>query len=390
VRRELLISVGPGEWRAALLEDSAAVELYVERGDSPPPGSIFLGRVIRLLPGLDGALVDIGTERAGFLPLRRGEKRPAQGARIIVQLRRETQQDKGALLSTRIIQPAGWPESEPVFADADRAEPPVQLYPKPSFAGLLALRLPTLPDAIVADDASAIAELRATLPDVPVAHCNPEDWPSDLDALFEVALSPSLALPGGGSIHFAETRAAMLIDVDTGTPEAGSFERAALTVNLTAAEAIARQLRLRQTGGGVIVDFAALEGRAARDKVRQVLAKGLAPDPAEPQILGWTRLGHLELVRPRRGRALSAAMLEAGSVRKTAVALAFEALRLLQHEARWRPAASWRMVVSPPLAAALRGAAARGLQSLEERLSRRIAIETRPEHEVRDFDIAPV
>jgi Ribonuclease G/E len=388
VRHELLISASPGEWRAALLEDGAAVELYVERGDSPPPGSIFVGRVIRLLPGLGAVLVDIGAERPGFLPLRRGEQVPAEGARAIVQLRREAQLDKGALLSTRIVPSAGLPQ--PLRTDEDRRDPPAQLYPTANFAGALALRLPMIPDGIITDDVAPVTELRAAFPDSAVAHRGSEDWPVDLDALFETALSPTLKLPAGGSIHIAETGAAALIDIDTGTPEAGSFQRTALAVNLAAAEAIARQLRLRQIGGGVIVDFAALEGRAARDKVRQALATALAADPAEPQILGWTRLGHLELVRPRRGRALSAAMLEPGSARKTTLALAFEALRALQREARARPAANWRMTVTPAVAAALHGTVAQGLQSLEERLGRRIAITTKPEGDTQDFDIAPV
>jgi ribonuclease G len=390
LHRELLISTGPGEWRAALLEDGTAVELYVERGGSPPPGSIFVGRVIRLSPGLDAVLVDIGVQRPGFLPLRRGEQPPSEGARVIVQLRREAQQDKGALLSMRIGAVAGVPDSARLLVDADRLDPPAPLYPGPGFAGALVLRLPMMPDAIVADDVAAIPELRAAFPDAAVAHRSAEDWPLDLDALFETALSPTLALPGKGSIHLAETRAATLIDVDTGTPEAGSFERAALAVNLAAAEAIARQLRLRQIGGGAVVDFAALEGRAARDKVRQALATALASDPAEPQILGWTRLGHLEVVRPRRGQPLSDAMLDPGSARKTAVALAFEALRALQREARARPAANWRMTVTPAIVAALRGTAARGLKSLEERLGRHITITTSPEDDTGDFDIASV
>ncbi|HEX6443357.1 MAG TPA: ribonuclease E/G [Stellaceae bacterium] len=390
MRRELLISAGPGEWRAALLEDGAAVELYLERGDLPAPGSVFVGRVIRVLPGLDAALVDIGTERPGFLPSRRGEKPPEEGARVVVQLRREAQQDKGALLSARIIRPAGSLELGALLADADRLDPPAQLYPKPNLSGGMALRLLTRPDAIVTDDVGEIPELRTAFPDVAVARLDPEVWPVDLDALFEAALSPTLTLPGGGSIHIAETRAATLIDVDTGIPEAGSFERAALAVNLTATETIARQLRLRQIGGGVVVDFAGLEGRVARDEVRQALAAALAVDPAKPQILGWTRLGHLEVVRPRRGRPLSAAMLEPESTRKTVVAVAFEALRALQREARARPAANWRITASLAVAAALRGAAARGLKSLEERLGRRIAIATEPEDDIRDFDIAPV
>src|SRR5207302_766638 len=65
---DLLIGAGPGEWRAAWVEAGAAVELYVERGDTAPAGSIHLGRVVRRTPGLDAVLVDIGHERPGFLP----------------------------------------------------------------------------------------------------------------------------------------------------------------------------------------------------------------------------------------------------------------------------------------------------------------------------------
>src|SRR5438477_1434132 len=122
LRRELLISAGPGEWRAAWVEDGAAAELHVERGDAPPPGSIFVGRVLRVLPGLDAALVDIGAERPGFLPLRQGETRPDEGARMTVQLRREAQQDKGALLSRRSARPSGSPEMEPLPPEAGRLD----------------------------------------------------------------------------------------------------------------------------------------------------------------------------------------------------------------------------------------------------------------------------
>jgi ribonuclease G len=390
LRRELLIAVGPGEWRAAWIEDGVAAELHLERGDSNPPGAVFLGRVVRLLPGLDAALVDIGGDRPGFLPLRAGETRPDEGARIVVQLRREAQQDKGALLSTRIVPPAGMPDLQHRLGDMAGRDPPAQLFPKPGFAGALALRLPAMPDTLVADDPAIIRELRDAFPAGEVAQRSAKDWPFDLDALFEAALTPTLALPGGGAIHIAETRAAVLIDVDAGTPEAGSADRAALAVNLAAATAIARQLRLRQLGGGVVVDFVGLEGRGLRERVRQAVATALAPDPAQPRILGWTRLGHLELVRPRRGRPLGEAILEPGVSRKSAAASAFEALRAVQREARARPAANWRLTVGPGVALALRGAAAAGLRSLEEKLGRRIAIESKAENDAQPFDIAPV
>jgi ribonuclease G len=247
-----------------------------------------------------------------------------------------------------------------------------------------------MPDQIVADEAAIVRELRQAFAGVEVAQRRAEEWPLDLDGLFETALSSNLALSGGGSMHIAETHAAVLVDVDTGTPEAGSFERAALAVNLAAAVAIARQLRLRQLGGGIVIDFAALEGRGPREQVRQAVTAALAGDPAEPRVLGWTRLGHLELVRQRRGRPLSEAMLEVGSGRKNAVALAFEALRVLQREARMNPPANWRLTVAPAIEAVLRGPAAAGLKSLEQRLGRSIAIAVKPAGDAQPFDIAPV
>ncbi len=363
---DLLIGAGPGEWRAAWVEAGAAVELYVERGDTAPAGSIHLGRVVRRTPGLDAVLVDIGGERPGFLPLGdAADQRLDEGARVIVQVRREAQQDKGARLSARIAPRQGLDPAQ-LAARAARLDPPAQLEPPPGFGGALALRLPARPEHILTDDAAIPRDLREAFPESEIAHRAIENWPLDLDAAFAVALAPSLALSGGGRIHIAETRAAVLIDVDSGTPDATSAERAAIAANLSAAQTIARQLRLRQA-----------------------MAAALAGDPAEPQVLGWTRLGHLEIVRPRRGRPLSEAMLEPGNVGKSSAALAFEALRLLQREARARPAANWRLVVAPAVEAALHGPAAAGLRALESRLGRHIAIAAEPGRAPTAFDIAP-
>ena len=385
----LLIAAGPGEWRAAWGEDGAAVELYVERGDTPPAGSIHLGRVVRRTPGLDAVFVDVGAERPGFLPVgdARKELRLDEGARVVVQVRREAQQGKGARLSARINPKPGGPDLQQLAAEAARYEPPRQLDPPAGFVAALALRLPTAPEQVITDDAGVIPELRRAFPGAEVAHRSAEDWPIDLDAEFAAALAPSLGLPGGGTIQIAETAAAVLIDVDTGTPDEGSAERGALAANLAAVQAIARQLRLRQLGGGIIVDFVGLEGRGAREKVRQALAAALAGDPAAAQVLGWTRLGHLEIVRPRHCRPLSEAMLEPQSFGKSSLALAFEALRLVQREARANPAADWLLVVSPAIEAALRGAAVAALRALEARLGREIAIAVGPSPDRSPFDI---
>ncbi len=460
--RELLISAGPGEWRAALLEEGVPVELFVERGDRGEAGSIHLGRVRQLVPALGAALVDIGGDRPAFLPqsevLPRG-KRLYEGERVIVQIRREAQAGKaarvtmaailrgrlvelivgrpgsadGTALLTQLAPTLTLPRSreremdslprgngggqgwglrflEPAPADAlaaeaaalarrwceiaDRAsrlEPPARLDPVASFAAALARSMPAAPDEILVDDPAAIPELRPAFPDSSVAHRPETEWPIDLDAAFDEALSATLALPGGGSVHFEATRAGVLIDVDTGTQETGSPERTGMMANLAAAATIARQIRLRNLGGGIVVDFVGMDRRSAREKLRAALAEVLAPDPAAPQLLGWTRLGHFELVRPRRGRPLAEALLEprsGGVLVKTAVTVAHEALRALRRAARAQPGRRWRLTVAPDVAAALAGAAADAVRQAEQRFARSIVIETDPGYERERFQIS--
>jgi ribonuclease G len=473
--RDLLIAAGPGEWRAALLEDGAAVELRVERGEASEAGSIHLGRVLRLLPALGAALVDIGGERPAFLPhseiVPRG-RRLEEGERVVVQIRREAQGGKTARASMRtalrgslieliaggsglsgdnqlssedrahfmaaveafthpamrasgnagegadprttirgeagegvvgfrVLEPA---PAAPLIAEAaalrrrwheirKRAlelDPPVRLAPPATFAAALAGTLPAV-ERIVVDDPAAIPEIRAAFPNA-VATCRPAaEWPIDLDPLFDRALSPTIALAGGASVHIEATRAAILIDVDSGTPETGSPERTALAVNLAAAEIIARQIRQRNLGGAIVVDFVGLDDRGARERVRGALARVLAADPARPQILGWTRLGHLELVRPRRIRPLSEALLEpapGGALVKSAVTVALEALRALRREERAQPGRRWRLTVAPEVAEALAGSAAAGLHGLEQRLGRKIEIA--PGRAREGFQIVPL
>jgi Ribonuclease G/E len=365
LRRELIIAAGPGEWRAALVDDGSAVELYVERGDRRRAGSIHAGRVVRVAKGLDSAFVEIGDDRPGLAPRResRGLDAPGldapgldapgldEGARVLVEIRREALPDKGPRLTTRLTRPIADPG----------LDPPAQLYPAPGFAAALALALPGPPDRVVADDASIVPELRTAFPDTEIAR----ETLLDLAAEFAAALAPSLELPAGGLVHIAETRAATMIDVDTGTPETGSAARNALAGNLEAAQAIARHVRLRNLGGGIVVDFVGLEGKVPREQVRQALADALAPDPAKPQCLGWTRLGHIEIVRPYRAPSLCAQLGD------PALTQAFAALRAI---ARAQPAARWRLTVSPRVATALRGSAAVALAALETRVGSAISI----------------
>ena len=373
MRRELVIAAGPGEWRAALVEDGEPVELRVERGDRVEAGSIHLGRVVRLLPALGAAQVDIGGTRPAFLPLSqifpRG-RRLAEGERVVVQIRREAQGGKAAQLTTAVEEQAN------IAIAAAQFDPPQRLFPAPSFAAALAGVFPAI-DRILVDEPGSIPEIRAAFPGSIVAHLPESEWPFDLDALFEEALSTTITPPGCGSIHFEPSRAAVLIDVDSGTPEGGSPERTAAAVNLAAAAAIARHIRLRNLAGGIVIDFVGLDDHRARERVRATLARCLARDRLQPQILGWTRLGHLELVRRRRTRPLADALLEAapgGAFVKTAATVAYEALRAVRRAARAQPRHGWQLSLAPEVAAVLDGEAAAALREVEQRLGRSVTI----------------
>jgi Rne/Rng family ribonuclease len=455
---ELLIAAGPGEWRAALLEDGIPVELFVERGDRSEAGSIHLGRVHRLLPALCAMLVDIGADRPAFLPQNevfpRG-RRLDEGERVIVQIRREAQGGKAASVTTALalrgklielrsggrgivggetLSPEdrarllaaveGWTEepswgnsvgikllgSAPVetliaaatdllrrWADickrASELQPPMRLDPPATFAAALSSALPVPPTRIFTDDPASIPELREAFPGVVAQHRSEPAGPIEFDDTFDRALSRTFALDGGGWVNIEATRAGVMIDVDSGTPETGSPERVGLAVNLAAASAIAREIRLRSLGGGIVIDFVGLSHRGLRERVRDALTEELALDPACPQILGWTRLGHLELLRPRRRRPLSETLLEprsGGPLVKTAVTVAHEALRALRREARAQPGRSWRLTIAPDVAAAFSGGAAAALRALEDRFGRKIAIGADPSTDRERFQITPV
>ncbi len=387
MRRELVIAAGPGEWRAALVEDGQPVELLVERGEGMGAGSLYLGRVFRLLPALGAALVDIGGERPAFLShddIEPRGRRLDEGERVVVEIRREAQGGKPPRLT---MAATGGRLGDRV----EGHDPPARLAPAATFAAALANVAGPI-EHILVDDIAAVPELRAAFVGSDIA-AQPEAVERiDMDALFDRALSPTVALEGSGSAHFETTRAAVLIDIDSGTPETGSPERTALAANLAAAAVVAREIRRRNLGGGIVIDFVGLDRPAARERVRAALATAMMPDPMQPQILGWTRLGHLELVRPRRRRPLAEAMLEpapGGAMRKTAATVAYEALRRLAREARLAPGSRRRLIVAPDVAAALSGPAAPAVGALEARLLRPIEIAIELARRRDRFEIAP-
>jgi Ribonuclease G/E len=129
--------------------------------------------------------------------------------------------------------------------------------------------------------------------------------------------------------------------------------------------------------------------RRDRDEVLAAFAAALAGDPAAPQLLGWTRLGHVELTR-RRGRPPLLEILcrrrTEGGWLKSAETIALEALRLAAREAALRPPRAPTLVVHPEVAAALSTITATARRAFEAALARPLAIIADPTLRREAFD----
>ena len=134
----------------------------------------------------------------------------------------------------------------------------------------------------------------------------------DVEGQIDTALAPRIVLESGVQVLFEPGETLTAIDVDSASAggRQGRAPRRPVEVNLEAAPAIAQQLRLRNIAGAVVIDFVTMRSTYDRDKVQAALAETLAEDPVPTQLYGFTRLGHFELTRARRGATL-AAQLEA-------------------------------------------------------------------------------
>jgi len=134
----------------------------------------------------------------------------------------------------------------------------------------------------------------------------------DVESQIDTALAPRIVLESGVEVLFEPGETLTAVDVDSASAggRQGRAPRRPVEVNLEAAPAIAQQLRLRNIAGAVVIDFVTMRSTYDRDKVQAALAEVLAGDPVPTQLYGFTRLGHFELTRARRGATL-AAQLEA-------------------------------------------------------------------------------
>jgi Rne/Rng family ribonuclease len=273
-------------------------------------GAVFLGRVAKIEPSLHAAFVEIGLDRPGLLPLKKQGRQPNEGEAMVVQVRRDERDGKGARLSASI-------QTETAYADMlAKAVPPACLVPAPNaWQACLAGLDPDSIDEVICDRRVDVGAVQAWCahhaPELAarVRHLAQRDWDperAEFDEQIAAALEESVTLPCGGNLLIEPVRTLTAIDVNsaTATRRAG-IELTALTVNLEAAAEVPRQLALRNLGGIVVVDFIDIDHRAKREQILQQLREAAIVDPAIEWIGNMSRLGLVEILRRRRGLTLA-------------------------------------------------------------------------------------
>ena len=452
MQQDILINWSPQETRVAIVEHGAVQELHVERAlERGLVGNIYLGKVARVLPGMQSAFIDIGLERAAFLhvgdlwqkplegeglpahrnggPPRPIEKQVFEGQTLMVQVIKDPIGTKGARLSTQ-ISIAGrllvfLPQDDhvgvsqkipPAERDALRARLQALVGDKSIGGGggfILRTNGEDSTDAELAEDIAYLRKTWARIKEASVKLPAGSLLHQDLDLLQRVlrdlvsdhtqtirldsmeqfhrlrafgqefmpaaagklqhykgerpifdlysideevakALGRRVELKSGGYLIVDQTEALTTIDVNTGGyVGARNFDDTIFKTNLEAAQAIARQLRLRNLGGIIIVDFIDMVRDDHQQAVLSEFKKQLARDRVKTMSSGtFSQLGLVEMTRKRPRESLAHMLCEPceacqgkGSV-KTARSVCYDILREILREARQFNPREFRVVAS--------------------------------------------
>ncbi len=452
MQQDILINWSPQETRVAVVEHGAVQELQVERTlERGLVGNVYLGKVARVLPGMQSAFIDIGLERAAFLhvadlmssinsrhaaadapattaapqPI---EKQLFEGQAVMVQVLKDPIGTKGARLTAQISiagrllvflpqdKHIGVSQKIPLQQREDlRQRMQALTGDLGDLAGGFILRT-NAEDALDAELSEDIAYLRkawARIKDASVRLAPASVLHQDLNLLQRVlrdmvvegtqtiridsreqfenlksfaaefmpatlqklqlyggerpifdlfnidediarALGRRVDLKSGGYLIIDQTEALTTVDVNTGGfVGARNFDDTIFKTNLEASQAIARQLRLRNLGGIVIVDFIDMMKENHRDAVLAEFQKQLARDRIKTNVNGFSALGLLEMTRKRTRESLAHQLCEpcaeciGKGVVKTARSVTYDILREILREARQFNPREFRVVASP-------------------------------------------
>ena len=394
---ELLINVSDFETRVALIDQGVASEVHLARANNYSlTGNIYLGRVERIIPGMQAAFVDVGLERPGFLHARdidalkvpADEPRPEHrdirellrtGQDIMVQIAKDPISSKGARLTTQVaiasrhlvimpfndhigisqrIDEEDEKERLRALIDTLRTKQDLQVgfIARTSAEGVAADALDVdmrflvrmwdrilenrhaggCPSAvyheiplhirvvrelagpnlqrIIIDHQPTFGRVRDFVNEFLPEFSDRLELYSDSRPLFERygvedelrgALDKKVTLKCGGHLVIEQTEAMITIDVNTGKYLGGdNLEDTVYRANLEAAQTIPRQLRLRNLGGIVVIDFIDMQDEEHQRQVLRTLEKACDADAARIRIEGFSSLGLVQLSRKRTRESL--------------------------------------------------------------------------------------
>ena len=484
---EILINVTPQEARVAMLEQGVVQELHIERASARGiVGNIYLGKVVRVLPGMQSAFIEIGLERAAFLHIADiwenrqnghggGEVKPIErilheGQSLLVQVIKDPIGTKGARLSTQVSlagrllvylpQDSHIGISQRIEDEAEREqlrERLTSLLP-PDLAGGFIIRTmaeaateremrtdinylttlwsdltvrarelpaPTLlyQDLFLAqrvlrdmvnDDTTRIqVDSRETYtrmksfaeqytPTIAerIVHYVGERPLFDLASVedeIEKALARRVDLKSGGYLILDQTEALTTIDVNTGGFVGGrSFDDTIFKTNLEAAQVIARQLRLRNLGGIIIIDFIDMENGDHRDAVLAELTRALERDRTRLTVNGFTQLGLVEMTRKRTRESLAHVLCEPCAVcqgrgeLKTPQTICYEILREIMREARQFNPREFRILAAQSVIDMFLDEESQSLAQLGDFIGKPISLQVETVYSQEQYDIVLV
>jgi Ribonuclease G/E len=341
------VSASPGERRVALMRGRLPYLVAVERPAYPDAvGDLHRARVSEVSRAMSGAFLTMAGGVSGFLPDSEAPDRKAvhEGAMLMVRVMRAAQGGKGPRLTARL--------SSEECADGDGV---ALLRRGPEAALRCAALAPGAP--VLCDSHAEVARLRPALgPRVSFAR---DAFGDDLENLFDLLAGQEVPLPGGGRLTIHPTPALTAMDVDTGAQAAGDAA-AALRLNHAAVAEAARQIRLRDLGGAIVLDVAGLTPKQ-RAALAEPLAAALREDPLKPKLLGLTRLGLFEIQR----RRVHPPLHEVLGLPPSPLTHGLAALRRAMREESANPGRALTLRAAPAVIAAIQAAdAARDLPRL--------------------------
>jgi len=483
--QEILINVTPQETRVALVENGLLQEIHIERNAARGIiSNVYVGKVVRILPGMQAAFIDIGLERTAFLhtsdihpnalngtPTSIKEddcisRKLHDGQKLVVQVIKDPIGSKGARLTTQIAIPArnlvflpfsshlGVSQRIERESERNRLKDLVKSQIEDGEGGYIIRTIAEMAseeeirsdvailkkiwqrlnikregseagDVIYSDLPLAIRTVRDMVRDniEKVRIDSRETWKlaSELAAEFfpeladrveyypgerpifdlysiedeiEKALSREVPLKSGGHIVIDQTEAMITIDVNTGAFVGHrNQEETLFKTNLEAAQAIARQLRLRNIGGIIIIDFIDMIEAEHQRQVLRALKRGLSKDRAKNYITEMTSLGLLEVTRKRTRESLEHILCEVcpvchgKAVVKSAQTICYDIFREIMRDSREYETVSYRILASEKVIDMLLNEEQVSLANLQEFINAKIELQVESLYMQDEYDV---